>query len=298
MTLLRLLLSAALTLSVASAALAGDEESEQEGGILGTGILGTVTALGSIFVNGQHIRFAPDLEVSEGATVAMARQLRPGHTVAVIATQHDDSWQASYIRQIAPLVGPVQSKAAGQIMVMGTAVLDAGLDTTDLNVGDWVAVSGLWRSDTIVASRIESVSPDSQAQIEGTVFDVTPGQPLRIGGTEITGFAPRHLSDGDVVRAFGTTTGNALRADRLEAGVFAGKPHVVFSEGYFSVPEPSGVYTLLGSDIVSYTDNPEMIDPSSRQFVCNSNDRLFAILADQNEATEIATVLESCLPPH
>ncbi|MDE9451700.1 hypothetical protein J3R80_14595 [Aliiroseovarius sp. Z3] len=294
MSLLRIVLSAVLSLVLAGSLLANDD-GEREGGILGTGIVGTITELGSIYVNGQHIRVAPDSAVTDGVTVSAARQLLPGHTVAVVATPDGDGWQASYIRQITPLVGPIQRLSDTELSVMGTVVLADRDMTAAYATGDWIAVSGLWKGEQVVASRVEPASPNGPARIEGNVFDIAPGQPLTIGGTEITSLVPSHIQDGDVVRAVGAASESELRADRLETGVFAETQHVVFSEGYFSVPKPSGIYALLGSGIVSYTDNPEMIDPTAKQFVCASNARLFSTSADQLEAEDMALVLTECL---
>ncbi|MCP9484199.1 DUF5666 domain-containing protein [Shimia sp. CNT1-13L.2] len=294
MNLLRILLSA-LTLTLANTASASDQETEREGGILGTGILGTITELGSIYVNGQHIRFAPDFAVTDGITVTNAHQLRPGHTVAVIATPGEDAWQASYIRQIIPLVGPVQSVSSSGFKVMGTTVLTNGIAANDLNVGDWVAVSGLWQSGHVIASRVETTPQHGLARIEGSVLDLVSGQPLTIGGTRITGLLPRHIQEGDVVRAVGTASRETVQVTRLDTGVFSGEPQIVLSEGFFSAPRSSGFYTLLGSDIVSYTSNPAMIDPASKQFVCSSKGEIFSVPIHHNQAQEVAAILENCI---
>jgi hypothetical protein len=164
-----------------------------------------------------------------------------------------------------------------------------------VNVGDWVAVSGLWKSGEVIASRVETAPPGGTARIEGSVFGIEAGQPLTIGGTRITGLLPRHIQDGDVVRAVGSATQEGLQASRLETGVFAGTPQVVLSEGYFSAPQPSGFYTLLGSDIVSYTNNPEMIDPAPKQLVCSRRGEIFLALPNQKAAEGRAEMLENCL---
>jgi hypothetical protein len=274
--------------------MAGDKEPEREGGILGTGIVGTITDLGSIYVNGQHIRFAPDFAVADGITVTTAHQLRPGHTVAVVAMPDEEGWQASYVRQITPLVGPVQSLSSDGFTILGTPVVTSGSAENDLKVGDWVAVSGLWNAGQVMASRVEPAPEDSPARIEGSVIDVVAGQPLTIGGTRIAGLLPRHLQEGDVVRVSGSATQESLQATSLETGVFAGKPQVVLSEGYFSAPKPSGFYTLLGSGIVSYTNNPTMIDPASRQFACGSKGEIFSTMTDHTQTEKIAAILENC----
>jgi hypothetical protein len=286
---LRILAAAILAIWIACAALAETEDTEREGGILGTGIVGTITALGSIYVNGQHILFDPDTD---------AAKLLPGHTVAVIARLDGAQWHASHIRQILPLVGPLQISADGQRSIMGTPIILLDEDAADIPADTWVAVSGLWQSGQVIATRIDRASPDMRARIEGTVFDVIPGQPLHLGGTAIGGLLPSHLEDGDVIRAIGEADGNSLQVSQLETGVFASAPGVVLIEGYFSVPTASGLYTVLGSNIVSYTDNPAMIDPAARQFVCSRKGQMFPVNADEPEAEGLSSVLSDCLSGH
>lgn len=275
-------------------ALAENDDADREGGIIGTGILGTITDLGSIYVNGQHIRFDPDFAVAKGVSVTTAGELLPGHTVAVVATAEGDDWRAADIRQVVPLVGPVQAKSDAGLQIMGTTVLADATLLQPIQPGDWIVVSGLWQSRQVIASRLDPVDPGTPARIEGTALDYEVGQPLRIGGTQITGLVPQHIQQGDVVRVTGAADAATLKAERLETGVFAATPQVVFSEGYFSVPTASGLYTLLGADVVSYTDNPGMIDPSARQLVCSNDGRLFPAPADQLAPQEIASILTKC----
>ncbi len=258
---LGILAAAILGLCLTSAAWAEAEDTEREGGILGTGIVGTITALGSIYVNGQHILFDDGMAVEN---------LLPGHTVAVLAHLEGSEWRARDIRQILPLVGPAQVSPDGQLTIMGTRVLTADGMASDIATGDWVAISGLWQAGQVIATRVDRVSDPVNARIEGTVFDTQSDRPLRLGGTEITGLRPQHLQDGDVIRVTGKPAEDGLQVSQLETGVFASAPGMVLIEGYFSAPQPSGLYTVLGSNIVSYTDSPEMIDPLAKQLICSS----------------------------
>ncbi|MCB2136572.1 MAG: hypothetical protein KDE08_11620 [Rhodobacteraceae bacterium] len=148
---------------------------ERVGGITGTGILparisGTVTELGSIHVNGQHIRFDTGMPVQDAVFLASAEDIRPGHTVAVVAEPAEGDWQALSIRQIMPLLGPMDEVGDGWLTVMGTHVVASGL-TGDIAPGQWVAVSGLWRDREVVASRLDPVPSGAvPARILGTAF--------------------------------------------------------------------------------------------------------------------------------
>ena len=276
MNLLRTIvwLFAALWLSIATAA---EPDEEKEGGILGTGIVGTISGLGSIVVNGQTIEFDPGLAIRDGVTAATADALALGHTVAVVAQKADGAWRAVSIRQVLPLVGPVTIDADGQPRVLGTQiVLHSGEES--LMSGDWVAVSGLWQDRQVVASRLEKLASGQTARIEGSILDQAADRPLVVGDTRIAGIVPRHAEIGDVVRAFGAVSQGGLEATRLETGLFLETPSIVLVEGYLSPPGPAGVYTLLGSNLIAFTQNPTMIDTRIRQFGCGHSGELDATL--------------------
>ena len=277
MNLLRTIvwLFAALWLSIATAAEPDDEE--KEGGILGTGIVGTITGLGSIVVNGQTIEFDPGLAIHDGVTAATADALAPGHTVAVVAQKEDGAWRAVSIRQVLPLVGPVTVDPGGQLHVLGTQIVLPSGEEPPMS-GDWVAVSGLWQDRQVVASRLERLASGQTARIEGSILDQAPGSPLVVGDTRIAGIVPQHAEIGDVVRAFGAVSQGGLEATRLETGLFLETPSVVLVEGYLSPPGPAGVYTLLGSNLIAFTQNPTMIDTRIRQFGCGHSGELDATL--------------------
>ena len=262
-TIVWLLAAFWLTFAVA----AGSDDEEKEGGILGTGIVGTITGLGSIVVNGQHIEFDPSLTIGDGLTATTANALIPGHTVAIVAHKDDGTWRAVSIRQVLPLVGPATIDPDGRLRVLGTHVVPPSDQAPPVD-GDWVAVSGLWQDRQVVASRLESLPSDAAARIEGSILEQTTDEPLVVGETRIVGIVPQHVETGDVVRAFGTAAQDAFEANRLETGLFVDSPSIVLAEGYLSSPGPTGLYTLLGSNLVAFTENPTMIDSTIRLFAC------------------------------
>lgn len=246
----------------------GETEGEREGGIIGTGIVGTVTDLGSIWVNGQHIRFDPDLPVTDGIGLATASQIRRGHTVAVVATPDGSDWQARDIRQVLPLVGPVSAVNGASLTVLGNLVHAPG-PVTGVVPGEWIAVSGLWRENEVVASRLERIMGDSfNAQITGTYLGPDSQGRVRIGNVPILGLLPQHLQPGDVVRATGQPEPGGLRVEKLEKGLFTAPVALVQAEGYFSPPRADGLYTVLGSGLVAYTDQPDMMHQMDRGIAC------------------------------
>lgn len=248
-------------------------KTEREGGIIGTGIVGTITHLGSIHVNGQHILFDDEMKVAGSVPLITAGELKPGHTVAVIATRDNGGWHAQHIRQVLPLVGPATAVQDGLVSVLGTEVTVAG--HADIQVGDWVAISGLWEGQTVRASRIEKLTnTEHQARLSGTYLGLDAQARALIGASAINGFEPQHLSPGDLVRVIGQPTPDGIRAERLETGLFAGAVGVVQVQGYYSAPQPSGLYTVLGSGMVAYSDRPEMIDPNTRVIRCGDGSDL------------------------
>ena len=286
-TIVWLLTAFWLTFAVA----AESDDDEKEGGILGTGIVGTITGLGSIVVNGQHIEFDPSLTIGDGLTATTAGALVPGHTVAVVAHKDDGNWRAASIRQVLPLVGPATIGPDGRLRVLGTQVVPPSGQTPPAD-GDWIAVSGLWKDRQVVASRLESLPSSATARIEGSILEQTANEPLVVGETRIVGIVPQHVETGDVVRAFGTAGQDVFEANRLEAGLFVDSPSIVLAEGYLSPPGPTGLYTLLGSNLVAFTENPTMIDSAIRLFACGRSGEIDMTVP--TEATETdASVVET-----
>ncbi|WP_305987243.1 DUF5666 domain-containing protein [Roseibium sp. MMSF_3544] len=286
--LVRLIAAAAIFFNI-SQTLAQDSE-EREGGVVGTGIAGVITDLGSIYVNGHKIEIADGMNVSGSVPEIAAGELRPGHTVAVVARLQDDIWRAEHIRQVLPLVGPVERISGGSLTVLGTDVT-LGTLSVAVNEGDWVAVSGLWQGARVLATAVE-VLPGWQgpAQVSGSFFEAATGEPQKIGGTDLQGIIPRHLSPGDFVRVVGTPVPGGIKAEQLETGLFDAKVGVIQVEGYFSEPKPDGLYTVLGSGLIAFTDTPAMIDASVRIIQCGANGRLGAFPAGMQSAEDIETI--------
>ncbi|WP_299845021.1 DUF5666 domain-containing protein [uncultured Roseovarius sp.] len=250
------------------APLSTAQEDEREGGIIGTGIVGTITHLGSIFVNRQHIFIDDALPVTGAVPPRSAGALRVGHVVSVVVRPDGDKWRARHIRQILPLVGPVEAIGQGTLTVMGTSVK---LDEPDprLQIGDWVAVSGLWQGQAVRASRVEPVpDADRTARLSGTYFGTDKDVRDVVGGTVITGIKTQHLKSGDLIRVFGQPVPGGINATRLESNLFDTTVGIIQAEGYFSAPRPDGLYTILGTGLVAYTDQPNMVDAVKRTVLC------------------------------
>lgn len=228
---------------------------QKEGGIIGTGVLGQITALGSIYVNGLHIQFAPGMTL-EG--IANRTDLRPGMNVAALIEPSGDSWQTGYLRRVVALQGPV----TGPGEVMGVPV------TGTLPAEGWVQVDGFWSIEGLVAGHITPVQP-GPAKATGP-FDPTG----RVGLLPFDGITPKHAAAGDSVTIHGSFVDGVLQAETFEKGLFTGDaPDLVLAEGFLSPPDTTGRYELIGAGIVAYTDNPGMIDPRARSMLCSVGGR-------------------------
>ncbi|MEM9634622.1 MAG: DUF5666 domain-containing protein [Pseudomonadota bacterium] len=284
------LIATATALILGSLQAFAQDSEEREGGIVGTGIVGEITRLGSIYVNDQKIEITGTLQVTGAVPALTAGDLQPGHTVAVVATLEGDVWNAQHIRQVLPLVGIVEDVGDNTLTILGTEV-DVEGQATQATVGDWVAVSGFWKEGRVRATRLEQLSDwQGDAQVSGTFFRASSGGPDKVGNTVISGIAPQHLSSGDLIRISGKPIPGGIEAERLETGLFDAVVGVVQVEGYFSAPQPDGLYTVLGSGLVAYTDQPGMIDVSVRTFQCGANGMLGEIPSSGLTPEEIERV--------
>jgi len=226
---------------------------DREGGIIGTGIVGIISELGSIIVNGQRVTFPPDAMARSVIGNRMATSLTPGETVVLVAQQMPMDWQAESIHLHYPVIGPV-ALDDGALTVLGVDLdLSNALDETHLmspalKNGDWIAVSGLWRGETLMVSKLTAIDPQKR----------------------------------------GVPTPTGLDAKTVHIGLFAEPMHRVIAQGYMSEPTPTGLYTILGSGVVSFTDQPQMIDTQTAGVFCIK----LADVAERNEITP--TVAGSC----
>lgn len=266
-----------MAISPTLSAVAGDGESKdgREGGIVGTGIVGAITGLGSIRLNGQHIVFPNDLTVASDLGDRPAGDLVPGETVAVEAVLTDGTWHADYIRHYLPIIGPVGETGDGWLTVLGSGVvITADTDMRGFDgpasprAGDWIAVNGLWRGENVVATRIEKVDARLEAIIVGTYRPDTAGDGFFVGGTRVVGIDVQHANLGDLLTVRGTEDRRGLRAESVSQGLFVGPVKNIIMEGYLSQPGPRGFYTIYGSGVIAFLGNRPMPVSSERGLYC------------------------------
>lgn len=230
---------------------------EKEGGIIGTGVLGQITALGSIYVNGQYIQFTPEMEI-EG--VANVSELEPGMTVAAGVIADGSNWRANTLRRIPVLVGPVTGE---------NEVMNVKVQGETLPASGWVIVDGFWSTHGVQASRVASTSADT-AIVSGPF-----GPGGFVGMVPFSGISPEHLDIGQHITVTGSFEQSRLNSESLRHGVFIGtQPELVLAEGYLSQPDPAGLYRLIGSNAIAYTETPSMVDVTQRVILCSINGKL------------------------
>ena len=250
------------------AAVADSHDAQREGGLTGTGIVGTITHLGSFHVNGQRVVYDEGFELGSAFGTVAADSLLPGHTIAVEVATDGSDWRAISGHQIFPVIGPVGEVDQDGFTVLGSRVVFDGNAVTSIPVGQWVAVSGLWRGDQIVASRVTLIAPQPQARLVGTYFEPQDGDALRVGGSLVQGIVPEHAEDGDVIQVSGDPLVAGLAAQELRLGIFDHNVGLVLAQGYMSLPRQSGLYSILGSGLAAFTSSPAMIDEAQVGVFC------------------------------
>lgn len=219
----------------------------------GVAVFGTVTAFGSIWVNGLEIEYDAQTPVTmEGAPVA-ADALQLGQVVMVdtLADAGGGHW-ARGIQIVHELCGPIgEAPMEGVFDVLGRgihvrpdAVIAGGVDAVeDLRKGETVRVSGFLRKDGGVdATRIDVVSADVVAfreppvrpvldahmqrfVMEGIIFEVDAQGPRNVGGfaldltksTVIDETRGESCEPNHRVRVYGLRGDDGrLRAERIE----------------------------------------------------------------------------------
>lgn len=261
------------------------ETDTREAGLTGTGIYGIITELGSFYVNGQRITYSEQTVAQSALGPLPASELRPGDTVAAQVSLVDDVWLAKDIREIHPIIGPVSNIGDQSVTIMGTRVDLSDLEMPPVAVGDWVAVDGLWRGDDVVASQITMIDPQQHAHLLGSFLGTDEDDNFRIGGTLVMGITPQHASSGDVMRIAGEPVAGSIIASTIKLGLFAEPFGHLLAQGYLSRPDQTGQYTLLGSGLSAFTEQPEMINNNALVTYCGHGAELSdAVFLESNSS--------------
>lgn len=192
-------------------------------GISGTGIVGTVTAFGSIWVNGLRVDLPSTTQLRIEGHPAQPADVRIGQTVAMTAVPGGPTGLSAQRLEVRfAVAGPVERTTAGSTLVLGQRIDLADAEgTTALTPGRWVAISGLRRPDGVIdASRVDPWEPARGWILRGRLDSVTPKTLTVAGltlsrGRSLTGTLP---AVGSTVRVAGKPDPNAALA--VEADPF------------------------------------------------------------------------------
>ncbi len=244
--------------------LAGDERSQSdrpsEGGVGGTGIVGLLYSANDLSVNGLRLEAAGDLAVEALLGPRRIEDLAFGHALTVeAAAASGGRLLARSIAVTYPLIGSVEALTDTGFRCLGVEVtVEAGAPLVDgagralsLAPGQRVAVSGLWRGDGVVASRVELLGPATPLDVAaGTVKAAGEAGGLRVGGVALT--IPESMTPpplGGFATVIGRRVGARLVAGRLEVGRFRGRAgplQRLSIEGYLEPVEAAPGYTVSG----------------------------------------------------
>lgn len=233
---LLLLGSAVLAACSAPAIVTRNEKDPFEGGIGGTGIVGTLYGFSSLLINGLRVELEGSTSYATpfGGTTSAA--LLPGQVLTVSA---DRTTQRLVSRDVAidyALVG-ILRHGHGAASVNGVPLIDATDALGHGAAGSRVAVSGVWTPTGVRPSRIDP-APHSLDLIAGTAsLDGHGG--LVVGGIPVEAPDPTP-TEGAYVTAFGRAHDGGFTAERLHSNRFArlGSLRQLSVEGYLE-PAPT-----------------------------------------------------------
>lgn len=196
-------------------------ERDVEGGIGGTGIVGVLTDFGSLIVGGKRVMQTASTRYSDDFGPLAAADMALGQSLTVEAATRSGQLVAERVHVTYPLVGQVSSNQLNgrALVVNGVAVrLERGVRS--VQVGDRVAVSGLWRGTEVIASAVVP-APNTLDAISGTA-GTRNGR--RIGPVAMRGRGTQALREGGYGAAVGVYVPGQGRfvAERVETARFTG----------------------------------------------------------------------------
>lgn len=214
-----------LLLATLSACGGGEGNTLAEGGIGGTGVIaaGSVTAKGSIFVNGVEYSVAGATYQRDGELETLSedeQSIRVGMILEVRGSLDEGglTGQASEIVFQDLVEGTIEDSAsnsstlktltilAQQVVVEeGLTRFDSPLTFANIEAqGGFLEVSGFRRADGAIQATYIELKPAGQFEVTGAVTVVNSGT-FTIGALTVTGSGLPTLQDGDTVKAEGVS---------------------------------------------------------------------------------------------
>lgn len=215
-----------------------------EGGIGGTGIVGLLTDFGSLIVAGSRVNTDAQTQVLDAFGPLRLSDLAIGDSLTLEASGPASNLVARRVHLTHPLVGRITRRLANgrRLIVNGVEVL---FDTPvqGFDVGDRVAISGLWRGSFVEAARVTQ----ARSPLDLVSGDVSnKGWGKRIGSVPLRGSGANSLRVGSFAAAIGEydEAAGIMRVRTLQKGRFfgaAGPLKRLAIEGYLDpINEPPG----------------------------------------------------------
>lgn len=294
---------------------------EAEGGIGGTGIFGTVTAFGSIVVNGLTVDFSDDVVQSPASIVGQDLPLTVGSAVLVEAGRMGEAWNAQRVALFLPVVGPVSTidAASSVLEVMGTSIaidddtqivdrkgaaIGETLDLDAIDAGDRLAISGLWKGGEVIASRIDRLNMEGPAGVSGLLL--TSGDGAVVGGTVLAAGCCEGLDAPAFVTLSGRYQGNRFEVDDLRTGMqllFSDRIDQLVVEAFLARDPDGQGFHLSGFGIPADQSATVAVEPGVRSLFVGRYDGAFSIRnsvplpADRSARIETFRSLDSIAIP-
>lgn len=237
-------LGATLLAGCAGPLRVGEEKKPAKGGIGGTGIVGTLTEFGSLILNGMRVETGADTAFTNAFGPMSEADLQIGDSLTIEAEGRNGALYARRVHLTQPLVGTVEAASeSGDLTVMGVTVEPDDRMSGALP-GDRVAVSGLWRRGSVVASRIDILSTPGPSAVAG---EVGPGSV--VGGASVQVSAATKLEVGTFITVTGDYAGGRLVEASATPGRFlgaAGPLRRLSIEGYLEPVAKAPGYAISG----------------------------------------------------
>ena len=208
-------------------------EGPRDQGIGGTGVVGIVTAFGSVFVNGLEIAIDPSR--SAPSDLGGEQTLKIGQVVRVVATGQGRNLVARRFAIEHAVIGPVEAidSGAARATVLGQSVDFSKLwDASPLIVGRWVAVSGFRDDAGVIHASLVEDAPEGQFAVSAPAY-LLPSFAHAGTGDATKTLRGRTAAGAPVVTSLGASPAfpAAMKLGRLSLeGYFSLKPGEPFSQ--------------------------------------------------------------------
>lgn len=156
-----------------------DTEDRGLGGTGKTTVIGTITAFGSIWVNGIEIEFDQDTDVKMDGLSSHDQALRVGQQVQVLASQNNEDWYAEAILIDHALIGRLEQDANQTWSIQGISIKkDPNIpgEWPNLKLNDFVKVSGYYDQYVFYATDITSATDNSTWKVSAPVMYTKEGE--------------------------------------------------------------------------------------------------------------------------